>query len=84
MFEHARLNVIMLNLLQNILIFTASYNAHPSYPQHQQGWGVQPGASYFGQQQQQQPYPPPPVCQPMPPPTYAENVIAGPPPQHTN
>nr|XP_022302743.1 protein shisa-5-like isoform X2 [Crassostrea virginica]XP_022302744.1 protein shisa-5-like isoform X2 [Crassostrea virginica] len=60
---------------------SASYNAHPSYPpQHQQGWGVQPSAPYYGQQQA---YPPPPVSQPMPPPAYAENVISAPPPQYT-
>lgn len=62
----------------------AVYNSYPNYPQ-QQGWGaqhVQPSApSYPGYGQQQYP---PQVSQPMPPPTYAENVVTGQPPQNTN
>ncbi|XP_061179001.1 uncharacterized protein LOC133187593 [Saccostrea echinata] len=74
---------------------TATYNSYPSYPQ-QHGWGVQQhvwgaqpqvwgvhvsGPAYPGHGQ----HPPPdPVSQPMPPPTYAENVIQGQPPQNTN
>ncbi|XP_056001565.1 uncharacterized protein LOC125656653 [Ostrea edulis] len=76
--------VIQPGIVSSTVTSSAVYNSYPNYPQ-QQGWGaqhVQPSApSYPGYGQQQYP---PQVSQPMPPPTYAENVVTGQPPQNTN
>ncbi|XP_048739507.2 uncharacterized protein LOC125653867 [Ostrea edulis] len=76
--------IIYSGTVSSTVASSAPYNSYPNHPQ-QHGWGVQrvqPSApSYPGYGQQQYP---PRVSQPMPPPTYAENVVPGQPPQNTN